>query len=179
MLKEIVNSNRSKVWYDEKNEVYIKKFYPKFSKKIKYLFKISKYPGENFNYISQELKKIGIKTSDIVYYSKYEVHTKKVVGKSLEEIFKGDDLNTVAYYLEKYIQLINKLIENKIFFCDFSGDNFFVQHDDIVVIDLEDYRKSIFFKKKKMLKKIKDKLDFEVRTSNLNKIINSEKLLKK
>ncbi|MHD0314250.1 MULTISPECIES: BUD32 family EKC/KEOPS complex subunit [Fusobacterium] len=46
--------------------------------------------------------------------------------------------------IDKYIEIIAKIIELGIYFGDFNYYNFIVNDGELFVIDLEDYRKDIF-----------------------------------
>ena len=159
-IKIIKNDKRSKVMYDSLQKQYIKEFTPKTTKKIKYFLKLDRYPGYNFRYISNLLESLNIKTPEIINFSKYEVITKKIEGKSLEEILKESSKEETKLYIEKYVDLIRKLIENKIYFADYSCDNFYIHNGEIYALDLEDYRKDFLFniRKKKMFKVMEEKI---------------------
>lgn len=159
-IKIIKNDKRSKVVYDSLQKQYRKEFTPKFIKKIKYFLKLDKYPGHNFKYISNLLESLNIRTPEIINFSKDEVITKEIQGKSLEEILKKSSKEESKKYIEEYISLIRKLIENKIYFADYSCDNFYVYNGEIYALDLEDYRSDFLFyiRKKKMFKVMEEKI---------------------
>ena len=140
-MKVIVEHRRTKVYFDEKREVYIKEFNPKLSFRLKYFFRLRKYPGFNFKFISRELAKLGIKTPEIIYASKYRVETKKIDGVLLSNYLK----NKQNQVLVKYLDMIVKVLKSDIYFGDFNTRNFIVKNGDIYAIDLEDYRKERFF----------------------------------
>lgn len=50
----------------------------------------------------------------------------------------------VKVLIDKYIEIIAKIIELGIYFGDFNYYNFIVNDGELFVIDLEDYRKDIF-----------------------------------
>lgn len=156
----IKNDKRSKVLYNSKSKTYIKCFYPKFKKKIKLFFRIGKYPGYNFKYISEKLNSIGVKTVEVIEYGKYKVITKELDGVSLKEALENSNKEKSKIYLEKYIELIKKLFENKIYFADYNSNNFYIFNDEIYALDLEDYRKDglFIFQKKNMLDKMEEKI---------------------
>ena len=160
MEKIIVNHKRTKVVYDTDKKTYAKYFYPKFDKKLKYLLKIRKYPGENYKYISDILEKDGIEVAEIIYYDKYSIKTKEVNGKSLFEELKEADEVKGKELLNKYIELVSKIINLGIYFGDFNFDNFIVSNEKLYVIDLEDYRKDLFssYRKKSLIKRLKRQL---------------------
>lgn len=138
-MKLICEAKRSSVYYDKENDYYLKKFSPKFSKKIKYFFRLRKYPGDNFFYISNLLNSLGIDTPTIINHTKYSVITKRIDGISLEKYIElyPDQENIM---LEKFSNLIIKLFSNNIYSGDLSLDNFIVSDDKIYALDLEDYR---------------------------------------
>ncbi|MGO3801493.1 MAG: hypothetical protein ACTJGM_03675 [Fusobacterium sp.] len=158
-IKIIKNDKRSKVMYDSLQKEYIKEFNPKFQKKIKYFFKLEKYPGYNFMYISNLLESLNIRTPEIIHVSKYKIITKEIEGKSLEKILKESPKKELEKYIEEYVNLIKKLIENKIYFADYSCDNFYIHNGEIYALDLEDYRSDFLFniRKKKMFKVMEEK----------------------
>lgn len=78
----MIKNEKDEVIYNPQDKTYTKIMRPKLNKKIKYFFRIRKYPGENIKYISEILKKNGIKTFDIVEYSNYKVITKEIPGNS-------------------------------------------------------------------------------------------------
>lgn len=143
-MKIVSNQKRSLVYFDENNSSFIKIFKPKFINKLKYFFRLRKYPGDNFFYISKELQNLGIKTVEIIDFSHYKVITKKIAGISLDIYLQK---NSNKEIIQKYIYLVTTLLKNNIYSGDLSYDNFFVKDNEIVVIDLEDYRKVKFFKR--------------------------------
>lgn len=139
----ILNNNKySNIKYNKTLDEYEKRFYPPFSKKIKYILRLRKYPGHNFKFISNELNKLGIATADITYCSKYVVKTKNIHGITLETYI---DKNYSHPLIKTFIKLVAKIIDNNIYFGDFALDNFIVKDNIIYAIDLEDYRKEMFF----------------------------------
>jgi len=158
--KILKNNRRSKVTYDSNNNIFIKEFNPKIKKKFKYLLKLDKYPGYNFKYISDVLNSININTVEVTDFFKYKVITKELKGESLEAALKKSSKEKSKEYIEKYTILIKKLMENKIYFADYSCDNFFVFNDELYALDLEDYRKDylFIFRKKKMIKVMENKI---------------------
>ncbi|MEI6857716.1 Mn2+dependent serine/threonine protein kinase [Psychrilyobacter sp.] len=146
-MQIVVKQKDSTVLYDEKNKLYIKEFHPKFEQKLKYFFRFRKYPGENFYFVAQTLKKIGINVPEIVEYSKYKVVTKDIQGVVLREYLEKD--NSV---LKDFLDIIVKILKNKIYYSDFNTKNFIVKGREIFVIDLEGYKVGrLAFKTKKEL----------------------------
>ena len=157
MKKIIAISIRSKVIYDDEEKIYIKYFYPEKIKKIKFFLKLRKYPGENCIYISKFLNNNNIKTAKILEHTKYSIKTKEVQGKNLvEELLEANFLKKEEL-INKYINLVVKMIELGIYFGDLHFGNFILYNDELYVIDFEDYRKDLFskFRKKSLLKRLR------------------------
>lgn len=172
-MKIISEQKRSLVYFNEEEDTFIKIFKPKFLNRLKYLFRFRKYPGDNFFYISKELKKLEIKTVEILSYSHYKVITKNIHGVPLNiYLEKNRDNNEI---IQKYIYLVTKLLKNNIYSGDLSFDNFFVKNNEIIVIDLEDYRKVKFFKRdrKEAIRRLHGKINEEI----IEKIKNNLKIL--
>ena len=161
-MKIISEQKRSLVYFNEEEDTFIKIFKPKFLNRLKYLFRFRKYPGDNFFYISKELKKLEINTVEIISHSHYKIVTKNIHGTPLHiYLEKNRDNNEI---IKKYIFLVTKLLKNDIYSGDLSFDNFFVKNDEIIVIDLEDYRKVKFFKrdKKEAIRRLYGKINNEI-----------------
>ena len=157
-MKIISSQRRSLVYYDDKNFTYVKIFKPKFLNKLKYFFHFRKYPGDNFNFISKELNKIGIPTVEILNFSHYSITTKQIDGIPLDKyLIKNPNSNI----LDKYIDLVLLLLKNNIYCGDLSYDNFFVHSNTIVALDLEDYKIVKFCKKtpQEFLRRLEGKVD--------------------
>ena len=73
---------KDEIIYNSQDKTYTKIMRPGLNKKIKYFFRLRKYPGQNIKYISEILKKNEIKTFEIIKYSNYEVITKEIQGTS-------------------------------------------------------------------------------------------------
>lgn len=146
-MKVISKQKRSCVFYDEEKDIFIKTFNPKFTNKIKYFFRLRKYPGENFAYIAKNLKELNINTLEILEYSNYSITTKNLHAVTLENYLKLKKENYSI--LTQYIDIVSTLLKNNIYCGDFAYDNFMVKDNKIFVIDLEDYKKVKFFKKSK------------------------------
>lgn len=153
MEKVIVDTKRSKVVYDEEKKIYIKYFFPKCTKKIKYFLGIRKYPGKNCEYINKVFEINKIRTAKILEVEKYKIVTQEVKGNRLStEILTEKRENLI----QKYIELVSKIIKLNIYFGDFNFDNFIVNNQELYVIDLEDYRKDLFsgFRRKSVIKRL-------------------------
>lgn len=157
-MEIISNQKRSVVYYDKNKNIFIKKFKPKFSAKLKYFFRLRKYPGDNFYFISSELTKLNISTVQVLAFSHYSVTTKKLFGIPLNQYILDHSSSII---LNKFIEIICTLLENGIYCGDLSYDNFFVVNEEIYAIDLEDYRKVKFLKRdnKEAIRRMKGKVD--------------------
>ncbi|MDX8335920.1 BUD32 family EKC/KEOPS complex subunit [Candidatus Cetobacterium colombiensis] len=162
-MKVIIIHRRSCVYYKVSSDSFIKEFTPKFSSKLKYFFKLRKYPGKNFYYISNLLNSLNIKTAKIISYSNYHIETKNIDGITLEEFIKikGDNYD---YIISQYIFLILTLIKNNIYCGDLHFGNFIVKNNELYALDLEDYHhKNIFWSYKKcFLSRLKGKIPKEI-----------------
>lgn len=149
---------KDEIYYDEVNKTYTKIINPRLNKKIKYFFKLRRYPGENVKYISELFEKNGINTLKVIEFNKYKTVTKEISGDTLMgEIIELKNDNEKNSLIEKYIEIIIKIINLGVYFGDFNFGNFIVHDKELYVIDLEDYRKDFFskFRKKEMLKRLK------------------------
>lgn len=144
--------------YNEQNSTYVKIFKPKMINKIKYFFHLRRYPGNNFNYISHELKKLGIETVEVINFSHYSVTTKLIDGIPLDKYLI---LNPSSNILNKYIDLVLTLLKNNIYCGDLSYDNFIIKDEKLIALDLEDYRIVKFYKRgtEEFLRRLKGKID--------------------
>lgn len=154
-MKIIVDHKNTKVYYDKNKQIYIKEFYPKFEEKLKYFFRLRKYPGKNFYHVAKALKNIGIMVPEIVEYSKYKVVTKDIQGVVLREYLKKD--NSI---LKDFLDIIVKILKNKMYYSDFNTKNFIVKGGEIFAIDLEGYKvgRGAFKTKKELHKRLKKAL---------------------
>lgn len=134
----VVDGKRSSVFFDPKNNTYIKTFSPKLKNKIKYFLKLRKYPGENFFYISTLLKNLGIKTVEVVEYSPYRVVTKKLDGVILFDYLKENPNDENIE--NQYIELVTKVLKSNIYCGDLNLFNFIVSNNELYALDLEDYK---------------------------------------
>lgn len=160
MEKVIVNHKRTRVVYDTEKKIYTKYFYPKFDKKLKCFLGFRKYPGRNYKYISDILEKDGIKVAEIIDFSKYSVSTKEINGKDLSEELINSEKARGEKLINKYIEIVSKIINLGIYFGDFNFDNFIVYQDELYAIDLEDYRKDFFsvYRNKSLIKRLRRQL---------------------
>lgn len=157
-MKIISEQKRSIVYFDENNKIFIKNFKPKFINRLKYFFRLRKYPGNNFYFISLELQKLNISTVQILNYSHYSVTTKKLNGIPLDKYLQQHKDKDILY---NFIIVVSTLFKNNIYCGDLSYDNFFVINNSIYALDLEDYRKVRFFKRNtnEAIRRMKGKVD--------------------
>lgn len=157
-MEKIIRDNPlTKVVYDTEKRTYTKYLYPKFDKKIKYFFRLRKYPGENYKYITDIFNKKGIKTAEIINFSKYSVETREIEGIELYKKMIDCSKEEGERLIHTYIDIVIKIINLGVYFGDFNFENFMVSENDIYAIDLEDYRKDLFsrYRKKSLLKRLK------------------------
>ena len=160
MEKVIVNHKRTKVVFGTEKRIYTKYFYPKFDKRLKFFLGFRKYPGRNYKYISDILEKDGIKVAEVVDFDKYSVSTKEINGKDLSEELINSEKERGKELINKYVEIVSKIINLGIYFGDFNFDNFIVYQNELYAIDLEDYRKDFFsaYRKKSLIKRLKRQL---------------------
>ena len=160
MEKVIVNHKRTKVVFDTEKRIYTKYFYPKYDKRLKFFLGFRKYPGRNYKYISDILEKDGIKVAEVVDFDKYSVSTKEINGKDLSEELINSERERGKELINKYVEIVSKIINLGIYFGDFNFDNFIVYQNELYAIDLEDYRKDFFsaYRKKSLIKRLKRQL---------------------
>lgn len=159
-MKIISNQKRSKVYYNSENDTFTKIFFPKYNNQLKYFFRLRKYPGHNVYYISNELKKLNLKTFNVISYKKYEVIMSNIHGISLREYLKIYPKKS-KNILFKFCDIIATILKNNIYSGDIAYGNFIVKDDEIYIIDLEDYRKVKFLKRdnKEAIQRMKGKVD--------------------
>lgn len=153
----IVDNKRTKVIYNNIDKTYKKILYPSFEKKIKYFFKIRKYPGYNCKYIYNIFIKSNIKTAEIINFDKYTITTKEIKGNKLMDELLSSNNQKGDLLLKKYINIVSKIINLDIYYGDFNFDNFIVSDEELYIVDLEDYRKDFLcrFRKKSIKKRLK------------------------
>ncbi|UUV19303.1 hypothetical protein NRK67_07600 [Fusobacteria bacterium ZRK30] len=84
-------------------------------------------------------------------YSKYKVVTRDIEGVVLREYLKKDDS-----ILKDFLDIIVKILKNKIYYSDFNTKNFIVKDGEIYAIDLEGYKTKMMAVKTK--KELHDRL---------------------
>lgn len=146
-MEIIVDHKKCKVFFDTEKNVFVKRFYPKFENRLKFFLRFRRYPGENFRYISEELRKIGVKVPQIVSSNKYEVITKKIEGVILSKYFDENGYDDEV--VKEFLNIIVRILNSNIYFGDFNTSNFIFSDGEIFAIDLEDYRKEKLLKRDK------------------------------
>ncbi|EFS24846.2 hypothetical protein FUAG_00361 [Fusobacterium ulcerans ATCC 49185] len=95
------------------------------------------------------------------------------------EILETKEKEKVKILINKYVEIVAKIIKLGIYYGDFNYYNFIVNNGELFVIDLEDYRKDIFFifRKNKMMKRLREKLIYMEKLLNkINDCLNGEKI---
>lgn len=166
--------------YNKEEKTYTKKIGRKSKKLIKYWLGMRRYPGENIKYIADLFHKNGIKTFEVLSYSKFEVVMSEVEGKTLlEEIITNKDKKKSEELIYKYVEIVTKIIELGIYFGDFNFGNFIVHNNELYAIDLDDYRKDFLtrFRRKPMMRRLKRELkNRENILQGINEYLNGEKV---
>ena len=183
MKKIIVDGLLRKVVYDTENKTYTKTIKLKWKKKIKCILGLRKYPGENINYIANLFRQNKIKTFDILEYSKNSVVTSEIEGRILmDEILVTKDRDKVQILIDKFVDIVTRIISLGVYYGDFNFGNFIVSNGELYVIDLEDYRKDFFtrFRKKSIMKRLKRQLlEKEKILEKMNEYFNGKEIYKK
>ncbi|MDU1910870.1 hypothetical protein [Fusobacterium sp.] len=180
MKKIIVDGVLRKVIYDTENKTYTKTIKLKWKKKIKCILGLRKYPGENIKYIADLFQKNGIKTFNVLEYSKNSVVTSEIEGRILmDELLIAEDKDKGQILIEKFVDIVAKIIDLGVYYGDFNFGNFIVSNGELYAIDLEDYRKDFFtkFRKKSVMKRLKRQLlEKEEILEKMNEYFNGEKI---
>ncbi len=180
MKKIIVDGVLRKVIYDTENKTYTKTIKLKWKKKIKCILGLRKYPGENIKYIAELFQKNGINTFDVLEYSKNSVVTSEIEGRILmDEILITKDKDKVQELIDKFVDIVTRIIDLGVYYGDFNFGNFIVSNGELYAIDLEDYRKDFFtkFRKKSIMKRLKRQLlEKEEILEKMNEYFNGEKI---
>lgn len=161
MQKIIIDGVLRKVVYDTEAKTYTKTIKLKWKKKIKCILGLRKYPGENIKYIAEIFQKNGIKTFNVLEYSKHSVVTSEIEGRSLmDEILETKSKEEAQVLIDKFVSIVTKIINLNVYYGDFNFNNFIVSNGEVYAIDLEDYRKDFLtkFRKKSTMKRLKRQL---------------------
>lgn len=180
MQKIIIDGVLRKVVYDTEAKTYTKTIKLKWKKKIKCILGLRKYPGENIKYIAEIFQKNGIKTFNVLEYSKHSVITSEIEGRSLmDEILETKNKEEAQVLIDKFVSIVTKIINLNVYYGDFNFNNFIVSNGEVYAIDLEDYRKDFLtkFRKKSTMKRLKRQLlEKEEVLTKMNEYFNGEKM---
>lgn len=180
MQKIIIDGVLRKVVYDTEAKTYTKTIKLKWKKKIKCILGLRKYPGENIKYIAEIFQKNGIKTFNVLEYSKHSVVTSEIEGRSLmDEILEIKSKEEAQVFIDKFVSIVTKIINLNVYYGDFNFNNFIVSNGEVYAIDLEDYRKDFLtkFRKKSTMKRLKRQLlEKEEVLTKMNEYFNGEKM---
>ena len=180
MQKIIIDGVLRKVVYDTEAKTYTKTIKLKWKKKIKCILGLRKYPGENIKYIAEIFQKNGIKTFNVLEYSKHSVVTSEIEGRSLmDEILETKSKEEAQILIDKFVSIVTKIINLNVYYGDFNFNNFIVSNGEMYAIDLEDYRKDFLtkFRKKSTMKRLKRQLlEKEEVLTKMNEYFNGEKM---
>lgn len=180
MQKIIIDGVLRKVVYDTEAKTYTKTIKLKWKKKIKCILGLRKYPGENIKYIAEIFQKNGIKTFNVLEYSKHSVVTSEIEGRSLmDEILETKSKEEAQVLIDKFVSIVTKIINLNVYYGDFNFNNFIVSNGEVYAIDLEDYRKDFLtkFRKKSTMKRLKRQLlEKEEVLTKMNEYFNGEKM---
>ncbi|GAA6325594.1 BUD32 family EKC/KEOPS complex subunit [Fusobacterium ulcerans] len=180
MQKIIIDGVLRKVVYDTEAKTYTKTIKLKWKKKIKCILGLRKYPGENIKYIAEIFQKNGIKTFNVLEYSKHSVITSEIEGRSLmDEILETKSKEEAQVLIDKFVSIVTKIINLNVYYGDFNFNNFIVSNGEVYAIDLEDYRKDFLtkFRKKSTMKRLKRQLlEKEEVLIKMHEYFNGEKI---
>ena len=180
MQKIIIDGVLRKVVYDTEAKTYTKTIKLKWKKKIKCILGLRKYPGENIKYIAEIFQKNGIKTFNVLEYSKHSVVTSEIEGRSLmDEKLETKSKEEAQILIDKFVSIVTKIINLNVFYGDFNFNYFIVSNGEVYAIDLEDYRKDFLtkFRKKSTMKRLKRQLlEKEEVLTKMNEYFNGEKM---
>lgn len=78
----------------------------------------------------------------------------------MDEILIIKNKEKVQILINKFIDIVSKIINLNVYYGDFNFNNFIVSNGEIYAIDLEDYRKDFLtkFRKKSTMKRLKRQL---------------------
>ncbi len=153
--------------YDTEKKVYEKFIRTNYKKQLRVMIGLRKNHGENAYYMSNLLRKNEINTFEVVSYTKNSYVTKEIIGENLfEKIIKiKNDRETIEKYIDKYMNIIKKILELKIYYTDFRLGNFIINSkNELYIIDIDEMYDSWYygvFKKKRIITKLKRTLKRE------------------
>lgn len=167
MEKIIVNKKTRTVIYDTEKKIYKKYIRPKFKEKLKIFFGLKRSHGKNAAFLSEFLRKNGVKTYKVISYTKYSYITKEIEGKTLlESILEvRKDKKLVGEYIEKYIDIVKKIVNLNVYYGDFYFNNLMIdKNKEIYVIDIDEMEFTLYskiFKNKKVIPRVKQTLQIQ------------------
>ena len=167
MEKVIVNKKTRTVIYDTEKKVYKKYIRPKFSERLKIFFGLKRSHGKNAVFLSEFLRKNGVKTYEVISYTKYNYITKEIEGKTLlESILEAKkDKNLVEEYIEKYIDIVKKIVNLNVYYGDFYFNNLMIdKNKEIYIIDIDEMEFTLyskFLKNKKVIPRLRKTLQIQ------------------
>ena len=167
MEKVIVNKKTRIVIYDTEKKVYKKYTRPKFSERLKIFFGLKRSHGKNAAFLSEFLRKNGVKTYEVISYTKYNYITKEIEGKTLlESILEvKKDKKLVEEYIEKYIDIVKKIVNLNVYYGDFYFNNLMIdKNKEIYIIDIDEMEFTLYskiFKNKKVIPRVKQTLQIQ------------------
>ena len=167
MEKVIFNKKTRTVIYDTEKKVYKKYIRPKFSERLKIFFGLKRSHGKNAVFLSEFLRKNGVKTYEVISYTKYNYITKEIEGKTLlESILEAKkDKNLVEEYIEKYIDIVKKIVNLNVYYGDFYFNNLMIdKNKEIYIIDIDEMEFTLyskFLKNKKVIPRLRKTLQIQ------------------
>ena len=167
MKKIIVNKKTRTVIYDTEKKIYKKYILPKFKEKLKIFFGLKRSHGKNAAFLSEFLRKNGVKTYKVISYTKYSYITKEIEGKTLlESILEvKKDKKLVEKYIEKYIDIVKKIVNLNVYYGDFYFNNLMIdKNKEIYIIDIDEMEFTLYskiFKNKKVIPRVKQTLQIQ------------------
>lgn len=176
MRKIIVDKKDRTVIYDSEKRTYEKYIRPKFREKLQIIFGIKRSHGKNADFLSKFLKDNGVKTYEVISYTKYSYITKEIEGKTLlDSILENkDNTELIKEYLNKYIEILKKIINLNLYYRDFAFNNLIIdKNNEVYIIDIDEMEFTLyskFLKNKKVLPKLKRTLEAEFMILKHNKI---------
>lgn len=164
MEKVIVKNKQREVIFDTEKRIYTKTVNPKIKEKLKIFFGLKKPQGRNAAYISKLLNDNGIKTYEVLSFTKYSYVTKEVLGKTLREkiLENKDNSEKIEKYLMEYFKIINKILNLNLCYTDFNFNNLMInENNEMIFIDIDEMQDTLYcriFKHKEVEKRLKKNL---------------------
>lgn len=132
---------------------------------LKFFLHLRRSPGKNFAFISKKLQQLNIPTLEVVKAEDFLVITKERTEPTLWEYLKDKPEEEHAKLLQKQVDLIVKIYNSGITFVDFAPNNFLYDGNDLIVIDLDNFKADLFISRprKKVLNHVERYYGKEVR----------------